>query len=377
MKLKQVGKSKFYVCPVGQGTLLGRSHNDNIDEALINKKVNALSYGIDLGMNFIDTGEDYEGGLSEKLLSRVIKNRRKDIFIGSKFKPINNSFKRVITSVEGSLKRMNIDYIDLYQIQWPNPKIHIEETIMAFEKLIQEGKILLYGVGNFSAEQIKEVKQYDNSKKFSAVQTEYDLFNRQIEKDILPFNFKHNLSTIAYMSLGKDNFNEKEKQLLTQLSEKYQKTIRSIVLSWIISHEGVIVLTSSLSQKHTLENYEASLLKLEKNDINQINHIFIRQTEQVLPDQIKVLDYDESDNAHLIYTTLDEAIENRFDIQPSAEEIAEEIKKTGKLLRPIELKRNDSKDPEKPYVLVRGRMRFWGWLIAYGYSKKIDSKIFE
>ena len=370
MKLKQVGKSKFYVCPVGQGTLLGRSHNDNIDEALINKKVNALSYGIDLGMNFIDTGEDYEGGLSEKLLSRVIKNRRKDIFIGSKFKPINNSFKRVIASVEGSLKRMNIDYIDLYQIQWPNPKIHIEETIMAFEKLIQEGKILLYGVGNFSAEQIKEVKQYDNSKKFSAVQTEYDLFNRQIEKDILPFNFKHNLSTIAYMSLGKDNFNEKEKKLLTKLSEKYQKTIRSIVLSWIISHEGVIVLTSSLSQKHTLENYEASLLKLEKNDINQINHIIIRQTEQVLPNQIKVLDYDESDNSHLIYTTLDEAIENRFDIKPSAEEIAEEIKQTGKLLRPIELKRNDSKDPKKPYVLVRGRMRFWGWLIAYGYSKK-------
>ena len=64
-------------------------------------------------------------------------------------------------------------------------------------------------------------------------------------------------------------------------------------------------------------------------------------------------------------------------LRKTYEEIAEEIKQTGKLLRPIELKRNDSKDPEKPYVLVRGRMRFWGWLIAYGYDKKIDSKIFE
>ena len=149
------------------------------------------------------------------------------------------------------------------------------------------------------------------------------------------------------------------------------------MLCWIISHQNVNVLTSSLSMEHTKNNFEASQIKLDQEDLNKINTLFNRGTEFVDPKDIEVLDYDESDNAHKIYTNLEEALKNKLQIKPSAEEIAEEIKLTGKLLRPIELKLNYNKSSSKPYVLVRGRMRYWGWLVACGYKKKIEAKIFK
>ena len=282
----------------------------------------------------------------------------------------------MISSIEGTLKRIGTDYIDLYQIQWPNPKIQIEETFEAFEKLVKEGKILYYGVGNFDLPKIKKAIKADNLKKFISIQTEYDLFNRQLEND-LQFLEDNKLSVIAYMSLGKENFSKEEQKLLSSLSEKYNQSIRSIVLNWIISHKNVNILTSSLSLNHTKENFLASSFELNDLDIGEINKLFNRSIEKIDPKDIEVLDYDESDNAHLIYTNLEDALKNKHGIKPNAEEIAQEIMTTGTLLRPIELKLNDSKYSNKPYVLVRGRMRFWGWIVAYGYDKKIDAKIFK
>ena len=373
--LKKIGSSDLEICPIGQGTLFGRT-SSKINEEIIKKKIDVLNYGLELGMNFIDTGEDYEDGLSEKLLSKVVKSKRDKIVIGSKFKPSNNSYKGVINSIEGTLKRIETDYIDLYQIQWPNPNIELAETFQAFEKLVEQGKILYYGVGNFDSVKIKEAIKIDKLKKFTAIQTEYDLFNRQIEKDF-DYLEQNNLSIIAYMSLGKDNFNQQEKKLLELISQKYNTTVRSVVLNWIISHKNVNVLTSSLSLEHTKANYDATQFKLNEKDILEMDNLFQRSSEKVDPKDIEVLDYDESDNAHLIYTNLKDAVENKLGIKPSAQEIAEEIKVTEKLLRPVELKLNTKKNSNKPYVLVRGRMRFWGWLIAYGYDKKIEAKIFK
>ena len=115
---------------------------------------------------------------------------------------------------------------------------------------------------------------------------------------------------------------------------------------------------------------------MNEKDIDLINKTFKRKTVKVIPKEIMVLDFDESDTSHKIYTSVEEAIENKLDIQPSAIEISEEIKKNGNLLRPIELKRNPDLNSKFPYVLVRGRMRFWGWVIAYGFEKEIDCKLF-
>ena len=375
MKTK-VLKTNLEVSLIGQGTLFGRANDKSDLSELVKKKISTLDYGIELGMNFIDTGEDYEDGKSEELLSQVISTKRDKVIIGSKFKPSNNGYENVISSCEGSLKRLKTDYIDFYQIQWPNPNIPIEKTIEALTKLVTQGKIRYFGVGNFNIIQLNEALKYDKLNKLCVLQTEYDLFNRQIEDEILDFNSNNQISTIAYMSLGKNLFSNKEQKVLNDLSNKYDTTIRSIVLNWITSHPNTILLTSSTSKEHTFENYNSLSFKMDEKDIDLINKTFKRKTVKVIPKEIMVLDFDESDTSHKIYTSVEEAIENKLDIQPSAIEISEEIKKNGNLLRPIELKRNPDLNSKFPYVLVRGRMRFWGWVIAYGFEKEIDCKLF-
>jgi diketogulonate reductase-like aldo/keto reductase len=376
IKKKKILKSDLEVYPIGQGTLFGRSFDGQSNKELISKKIEVLNYGIELGMNFIDTGEDYEGGISEELLSEVLKNKRAEVIVGSKFKPANNSYKNVMNSVEESLKRMKTDYIDIYQIQWPNPIIPIQETISALSKLVEQGKIRYFGVGNFLKDQLQEALSFDELNKLCVLQTEYDLFNRQIEESLLDFNLKNNITTIAYMSLGKNLYSDEEKLLLNNLSHKYKQSIRSLVLNWITSHKNVLLLTSSMSKKNTLENFNSLNIRLEKSDIDKINNKFKRSTIHILPSEIKVIDFDESDTAHQIYTTVDQALKNKLKIKPSAAEIADEIKLEGKLLRPVELKKNPDKSSDKPYLLVRGRMRFWGWVIAFGYNKAIECKLF-
>ena len=203
-------------------------------------------------MNYLDTGEDYEDGLSEELLSKIICNKRDKVVVGSKFIPSNNSYNNVISACESSLKRLKTDYIDIYMTHWPNPNIPLEETINALSYLVKQGKIRCFGVGNFDVPQLSKVVKYDILNKFSVLQTEYDLFNRQVEDEIFDFNKINKITTLAYMSLGKDLFTDVERQLLDKLSLKYKKSIRSIVLNWIASHQDTLVLTSSMQEKHTL-----------------------------------------------------------------------------------------------------------------------------
>ena len=372
-----LGKSNIDVYPIGQGTLFARTFDGQKSEELVKKKIDVLDFGLELGMNFIDTGEDYEDGLSEKLISSIPKTKRQKFVIGSKFKPSNNSYKKIMISIEESLKRLNTDYIDVYQIQWPNPNIRLEESFEAFSRLIEAGKIRYFGVGNFSIKLLKEAVKLDTEKKLSTLQTEYDLFNRSIEEEILKFNEVNSISTVAYMSFGKNSYSKNELKILSTISKKYQKSIRSIVLNWIISHQNLILLTSSMSKEHTLENYNSQKFKLSIDDVNLINKNFIRKIKKIKPSEIEVLEYDESDTAHLIYTNLEDALKNIHEIRPNVEEIAEEIKFNGGLLRPIELRKNkDENYSKKKYLLVRGRMRFWAWIYVYGYDKEIECKIF-
>ena len=107
-KIIKIPNTDLNIYPIGQGTLFGRSLDGYSRSKLINKKIDVLKYGIDIGMNFIDTGEDYEGGTSEELLSEVVKGKRDKIIIGSKFKPSNNGYNNVIKSLESSLKELKL-----------------------------------------------------------------------------------------------------------------------------------------------------------------------------------------------------------------------------------------------------------------------------
>ena len=151
-------------------------------------------------MNYLDTGEDYEDGLSEELLSKIICNKRDKVVVGSKFIPSNNSYNNVISACESSLKRLKTDYIDLYQIHWPQRQTNYFGQLNYKYSKENTNEI----IDNFDVPQLSKVVKYDILNKFSVLQTEYDLFNRQVEDEIFDFNKINKITTLAYMSLGKD-----------------------------------------------------------------------------------------------------------------------------------------------------------------------------
>ena len=114
--------------------------------------------GIELGMSFLDTAEIYGDGLSEETIGKVISNKkREELFIATKFLPKNSSYEKVLSSLESSLKRLRTEYVDLYQVHWPNPSIPIYETLEAMAKLLDSGKIQNIGLCNFSKREIIEI----------------------------------------------------------------------------------------------------------------------------------------------------------------------------------------------------------------------------
>jgi aryl-alcohol dehydrogenase-like predicted oxidoreductase len=371
MIYKTLGNTQTTISAIAQGTI-GAGSRGNTTPEKEQKRVDVILSGIAQGITFLDTGEDYEDGHAEEILGRAVKHIRKDVFISSKFKPANNSRNGVIKSAEKSLKRLKTDYIDLYQIQWPNPVIPISETLYAMMKLVEQGKVRFIGVSNLTYAQLEESRTLCGDKLVS-MQTEYNLLNRCIEQDIMPYCEKSGMTLIAYSPLNRGalSFTESERRLLERLSSKYRASISQILLNWVISHKGVIALTQTMCLKHINENASATEFILEKKDAEEIGRNIVRQPMMVPTERIRILDRD-ADETHPIYTSLEQALANRMNIQPSPETLSLELKH-GSMLRPIELIKTKDQSGRFDYDLTQGRIRYWAWIIAYGHEKSIPA----
>ncbi len=171
--------------------------------------IEAIHAALNKGINLIDTAPVYGFGTSEKITGKALKESsvpRDKIVLATKvaldwkddqvFR--NASADRINKEIEDSLKRLQTDYVDLYQVHWPDHNTSIEETAKALQKLKDQGKIRAIGVSNFDTNQIEEFRQYAD---LSSVQPPYNLFERDIEKDLLPYCEKNNLTTLLYSSL--------------------------------------------------------------------------------------------------------------------------------------------------------------------------------
>ena len=156
MRYVKLGKTMTEIPVIGQGCMGigGYLSRDTTHDAW---SLHALKIGIDLGMTFLDTAEGYGSGHSEELVGQAVQGIRDKICIATKVSPENLSYNDVISAAEGSLRRLRTDYIDLYQIHWPNPTIPVSETIRALERLLHDGKIRNIGLCNFSLREIKEM----------------------------------------------------------------------------------------------------------------------------------------------------------------------------------------------------------------------------
>ncbi|GAB4189122.1 MAG: aldo/keto reductase AkrN [Simkaniaceae bacterium] len=192
---------------VGLGTwAIGGWMWGGTDEA---KAIDAIHQALDMGITLIDTALVYGFGESEKICGKALKNygKRDKIVLAtktglswdSKNQIYRNAGKnQIFKEIEISLKNLQVDYIDLYQVHWPDPETPIAETAEAMAALLESGKIRAIGVSNFSVEMIKE---FTKTAPVHAVQPPYNMFERDAEKEILPFCHKENIKVLGYGTL--------------------------------------------------------------------------------------------------------------------------------------------------------------------------------
>ena len=197
MDKKILKGTELKVSPLSLGTwaFSGAKIWGENDEA---DSVRTIHYALDHGINLIDTAARYGNGRSEEILGKALEGRRSEAVIATKIYTGDLHHDDVIRHCESSLKRLRTDYIDLYQIHWPNPDIPAEETFGAFEELKKAGKIRYAAVCNAGPSCIRELKQYG----VAANQLPYALVWRVAEKEIIPASVEADVPVWAYVPLG-------------------------------------------------------------------------------------------------------------------------------------------------------------------------------
>ena len=158
----------------------------------------AIEAALDAGINFFDTAEAYGDGYSEELLGRVLKGRREAAVIATKASPGNLAPERLREACHRSLQRLGTDYIDLYQVHWPNRDVPIEETVATLEALKEEGAVRAIGVSNFGVRDLGDFLDHAHP---ATNQLPYNLLWRAIEHDLVPKCQEHGVGVLTYSSL--------------------------------------------------------------------------------------------------------------------------------------------------------------------------------
>jgi diketogulonate reductase-like aldo/keto reductase len=234
----------------------------------------AVKKALELGYNHIDTaivyGNQKEIGEALEELSYNCGGKRKELFITSKVWRTNLAYGAVLEECEQILEELKIDYLDLLLIHWPNSDIPIGDTMKAFKKLVDKGKVKNVGVSNFNINHLKKaLSEADKiGVKISINQVEFHPYLYQ--KKLLDFCKDNQVHITAYSPLSRGLvFKE---PVLGDISKKISKSVSEIVLSWLMEKE-IIVIPKSSDEEHLKDNLESVKLKLSKDQIKKIDSL--------------------------------------------------------------------------------------------------------
>ena len=198
MKFRKLGQSDLNCSVIGLGTWgMAGSFWGKVDD---DQSIATIRAGLEAGINLIDTAPVYGDGHSEEVVGKALEGlKREDIVLATKCGRFTCETEKIRQELETSLKRLKTDYIDLYQVHWPDDKVPFEETFGELENMRKQGKIRYIGVSNFSVEQTEEASKYCQ---IVSTQPQYSLLVRDIEKDILPYCVEKNIGILSYDSIG-------------------------------------------------------------------------------------------------------------------------------------------------------------------------------
>jgi aryl-alcohol dehydrogenase-like predicted oxidoreductase len=278
-----------------------------VDQNLATQMVDAA---IDAGINFFDTADVYSGGQSEEMLGRALGARRKDVVIASKlgfrtgaaFTDAGLSRRRIIAACEASLKRLNTDYIDLYQAHKEDAVTPLDESLEAFDRLVQDGKVRYLGFSNWASWRAATAVQMQKERgwsKFVSGQLHYSLLNREVEHDLAPFLDCGGLSMLVWSPLGGGFLSgkytresiakegrhaafdivpfDRDKgfalvEAMRPMAERAGCTIAQLALAWLLSKRVVAsVLVGSAKLSQLGDNLGAAGLRLDAEILQELD----------------------------------------------------------------------------------------------------------
>lgn len=252
---------------IGQGTW-------QIDGGNRNEAIAALRQGLDLGMTHIDTAEMYGG--AEELVAEAIDGRRDAVFLVSKVVPSNASRDGTIRACERSLARLRTDRLDCYLLHWPGAH-RLEDTVAAFEKLIQDGKILSWGVSNFDAERLAQLARISGPGRIACNQVLYHLQERAIEHTVLPWCAAQGVAVVGYSPFGQGDFpatGSAGGRVLAAVAASHGATPRQVALSFLVRTPGLFTIPKASCPGHAAENAGAGSITLSVADIAALERAF-------------------------------------------------------------------------------------------------------
>jgi diketogulonate reductase-like aldo/keto reductase len=230
--------------------------------------VGPLRAGIELGASFIDTAELYG---TEPVVGRAIRGIRDRIFLASKVSPRHFRRHDVIKAAECSLKQLNTDYLDLYQLHWPNYTVPIGETMAAMERLVEMGKVRFIGVSNFTCAELRRAQKVLSKIRIVSNQVRYSLVDRTPEEGLLQYCDAHQISLLAFSPLatGFDHIRSCDPDdVLGQVAVAVGETRAQVALNWCVSHPAVIAIFKADKAEHVRENCAASGCELSAEHLH-------------------------------------------------------------------------------------------------------------
>ena len=254
MEFKTLGTTRVQLPEIGLGTW---NYAGGIEP---------LRAGVEHGARFIDTAEAYG---SEEVVGQAIKDCRDRVFLATKVSPRNFRMRDLIAAAERSLRLLQTDYIDLYQLHWPNYRVPIEETMGAMEQLVDAGKIRFIGVSNFSVGELRKAQATLTKHKIVSNQLRYSLVERTIEGRMMRYCEQAGIIIIAFSPLG-ERFsrvlaNDPE-GILAQVAKRTGRTAAQVALNWVIVKKNIIAIPKASTVEHAIEDCAASGWRLVQED---------------------------------------------------------------------------------------------------------------
>ncbi|MBI3977055.1 MAG: aldo/keto reductase [Chloroflexi bacterium] len=308
MEYRQLGGSGLRVSAIGLG---GNTFGKYTDEA---QSIATIRRALDLGVNHVDTADIYAGSVSEVHVGKAIAGRRHEVVLATKVGyPTGNghndrgmSYRRVIASCEGSLHRLCTDYVDLYYLHLPDPTTPLAETLRAFDDLVRQGKVRYVGISNHPAWQVCEALWIADRRGYQApvvTQNAYNLLNRTVEAELVPFCRAHRIGIVPYYPLasglltgkyrpdhpippgvrGYNNptfhqqLSERNYTLVDRLSAFAQAcghTVGELAIAWLLARPEVSSAITGVTKPEQVEaNVAASAWRLSGEELQAIDKI--------------------------------------------------------------------------------------------------------